>query len=182
MKACSKCKTVKTLAEFHRSNSSKDGHRSECKSCKALTAKAYNSTEAGRVVSRRSAHKYAQTANGKIARKAAVARYQKTARGREHKNAAAKKSSFKRYHLDPQYHIRKVWLRKHGLDDYRLDTKCAICSTTEDLSLDHKHPVSLGGTSDDSNLWTLCRSCNSFKGVRLMTEGLAVMVGDTIHG
>ena len=47
--------------------------------------------------------------------------------------------------------------------------KCQICgaSVKEDgikLEVDHKLPVSKGGTNDKSNLWTLCFNCNRGKG------------------
>ena len=46
-------------------------------------------------------------------------------------------------------------------DEYR----CVHCGTHLDLTVDHIHPESKGGTLDFSNLQTLCRSCNSSKGV-----------------
>ncbi|EBR5151916.1 HNH endonuclease [Salmonella enterica] len=52
--------------------------------------------------------------------------------------------------------ILKIFKR----DGYR----CRVCGTNEDLTIDHIQPVSKGGTSEDENLQTLCRSCNSRKG------------------
>ena len=43
---------------------------------------------------------------------------------------------------------------------------CLRCGTTEDLTLDHIVPWSLGGSDDISNLQTLCRRCNASKGAR----------------
>jgi len=43
---------------------------------------------------------------------------------------------------------------------------CQYCGTTgadSDLEIDHKHPVSKGGTNDDSNLVTACYECNRTK-------------------
>lgn len=48
-------------------------------------------------------------------------------------------------------------------DGYR----CKHCGATENLSIDHIHPFSLGGLEDAANLQTLCRSCNSRKGARV---------------
>ena len=44
---------------------------------------------------------------------------------------------------------------------------CAHCGSRYDLTIDHIHPVSLGGTNDPSNLQTLCRTCNCSKGARI---------------
>lgn len=44
---------------------------------------------------------------------------------------------------------------------------CLHCASTDDLSLDHIHPYSMGGSDSPENLQTLCRSCNSRKGVRV---------------
>jgi membrane protein involved in colicin uptake len=44
---------------------------------------------------------------------------------------------------------------------------CGVTGDTAALTIDHIYPVSLGGTNEESNLQTLCRSCNSRKGARL---------------
>lgn len=41
--------------------------------------------------------------------------------------------------------------------------QCAECGTTEDLTVDHKIPISKGGTDDLENLGILCRYHNSLK-------------------
>lgn len=55
-----------------------------------------------------------------------------------------------------------VRLSVFGRDGYR----CADCGSTEDLTLDHIHPWSRGGSDTEDNLRVLCRSCNSRKGAR----------------
>jgi hypothetical protein len=47
---------------------------------------------------------------------------------------------------------------------------CQYCGANEDLTCDHIIPLSRGGTNDDDNLTTACRSCNSSKGSRLLSE------------
>ncbi|MFJ4286435.1 HNH endonuclease [Paenarthrobacter nicotinovorans] len=42
---------------------------------------------------------------------------------------------------------------------------CVSCGQRRQLSLDHIHPYSLGGQDTYENLQTLCKSCNSSKGV-----------------
>ncbi|MBU8921819.1 MAG: HNH endonuclease [Bacteroidales bacterium] len=43
---------------------------------------------------------------------------------------------------------------------------CLSCGSTEALEIDHIVPVSKGGTSEDTNLQTLCGNCNATKGNR----------------
>ncbi|AUW40053.1 HNH endonuclease [Serratia liquefaciens] len=42
--------------------------------------------------------------------------------------------------------------------------QCKRCNTHDDLTIDHIHPVSKGGSSEDNNLQTLCMACNREKG------------------
>ncbi len=44
---------------------------------------------------------------------------------------------------------------------------CVFCGAVGDLTLDHVFPWSLGGSDDEWNLQTLCRSCNSRKGAKV---------------
>lgn len=44
--------------------------------------------------------------------------------------------------------------------------RCKHCGTHLDLTVDHIYPESKGGTLELDNLQTLCRSCNSKKGVK----------------
>lgn len=44
--------------------------------------------------------------------------------------------------------------------------KCQVCGSKKDLVIDHVIPFSKGGKTTKDNLQTLCKSCNSKKGVR----------------
>lgn len=44
--------------------------------------------------------------------------------------------------------------------------KCVLCQGVKKLSIDHKNPFSFGGKTEEENLQTLCKSCNSKKGNR----------------
>lgn len=46
--------------------------------------------------------------------------------------------------------------------------RCKHCDSHIDLTVDHIHPKSKGGTDHMENLQTLCRSCNSKKGNRVV--------------
>lgn len=41
--------------------------------------------------------------------------------------------------------------------------RCVICGSTEELAIDHVHPVAEGGVSRIENLQTLCKPCNTSK-------------------
>jgi hypothetical protein len=45
--------------------------------------------------------------------------------------------------------------------------QCLECGATDDLTLDHIYPWSLGGPDTLENLRVLCRSCNCRKGARI---------------
>ena len=51
-------------------------------------------------------------------------------------------------------------------DGYRC-VKCGATQAQTTLHIDHKTPVSKGGTNDPSNLQTLCEKCNLGKGTRI---------------
>lgn len=55
--------------------------------------------------------------------------------------------------------VRAVWDR----DGW----ECRECGSHRDLTVDHIHPLVLGGTDDMENLQTLCKSCNSRKEARV---------------
>lgn len=57
------------------------------------------------------------------------------------------------------------WLRQQIFE--RDGYACVDCGATERLECDHIIPVSKGGTSEEDNLQTLCRSCNARKRDRI---------------
>lgn len=45
---------------------------------------------------------------------------------------------------------------------------CVSCGAADDLTIDHIYPRLLGGRHVEDNFQTLCRSCNSRKGARVL--------------
>lgn len=66
MKFCTGCKKTKSVSEFHKNKSKKDGLHCWCKVCAGKAMKKYRQTERGKIVSRRSVKKYCRTEKGKI--------------------------------------------------------------------------------------------------------------------
>lgn len=64
-----------------------------------------------------------------------------------------------RYRAKISQPVRRLVFERDG---YR----CVTCGTSDDLTLDHIVPWSLGGSDTPDNLQTLCRVCNSRKGTR----------------
>jgi len=50
--------------------------------------------------------------------------------------------------------------------------KCVSCGSSENLVLDHIIPFTHGGTTDPSNLQTLCKKCNTDKRDRRVLDGI----------
>lgn len=53
----------------------------------------------------------------------------------------------------------------------RDNNRCLNCGSDVDLTVDHILPKAKGGTDDMENLQTLCLTCNSVKGCRLINRG-----------
>ena len=60
----------------------------------------------------------------------------------------------------------------------RDDFACQLCGRKQangiELEVDHKLPVSKGGTNETCNLWTLCGACNGGKSDRILAEWVRV--------
>ena len=65
-------------------------------------------------------------------------------------------------------------------NEQEYDNKCALCGTKENLTVDHVYPISRGGPNIIGNIIPLCRSCNSKKKDRILTQEYDWFVGGEI--
>ena len=67
--------------------------------------------------------------------------------------------------------VASVWRTIRERIFARDDYTCQYCGVRgTKLECDHKHPVARGGSHDDKNLVTACRTCNRSKRDKLITE------------
>lgn len=78
LKTCSKCKQTKQLTGFYKHQSTKDGHRPDCKSCFMKQCKKYRQTKQGKAMRQKETARYYKTEKGKATRK----RYQQSEKGK----------------------------------------------------------------------------------------------------
>lgn len=71
IKRCTDCKQIKSLSEFNKDESSKDGLQYKCKSC----YRDYQQSPKGKAVNRKAQGKYRKTPKGKTANQAAQRRF-----------------------------------------------------------------------------------------------------------
>ena len=96
---------------------------------------------------------YGRSEKGKEINRVASAKYRKTPKG---------KATNKR-----QKYIRRTIgeISQEAILKIEEENHCYYCGKLciEDKTIDHKHPVSRGGTNDIDNLVVACRSCNCSK-------------------
>ena len=68
--------------------------------------------------------------------------------------------------VDAQKYIGNKKVR--GLVFNKYGEICLRCGTTEKISIDHVIPIYKGGLNEMDNLQPLCKSCNSWKGIKVI--------------
>lgn len=139
-KTCSKCGTSKSLDQFHKDKSTKDGMQGYCITCQSLYHSQYRLEN---IVSQRLRNRV-WIKNNPEKNTANATRYQK----RKKANGGS--------HTEEQWQELK----------YQTGNKCMCCQASGDdkiLQRDHVIPVSKGGTNNIDNIQVLCRECNCSK-------------------
>lgn len=173
-RVCSKCGAEKSMTEFYRQASCRDGIRPECKACTNARCREYHQSHREallprlRVQSRRhywqNRERYAKrrqdayTANRPeiLARNAAYAQAHPEVQIQASRNYRARKQNA------AGAVTRQEW--DEVLEHY--GHSCLRCGALGDLVMDHIVPLSRGGANEKANVQPLCRRCNNRKFTR----------------
>jgi 5-methylcytosine-specific restriction endonuclease McrA len=145
---CKKCDKVLPLDEFYKNRLTSSGHTSSCKTCQKEYTRIWKKNNRAKVGLQRRRWK---DRNPELRRaQSRVDRQRRRARNRQASG----------------YFTREQWqarLDYHG-------NKCYYCTSEHNLTIDHRIPLSRGGTNWPSNLVPACHSCNSKKNNKTETE------------
>jgi len=178
-KVCSKCTTDKHVSRFYADKRHKGGLSSECKLCRQVKIKEYNTRNKENIEKKQK--RYAKTEQ----RKAVVRRYQLSGKGKVVYKKAAKRyyqSELGKAAISRALSTRRT-RNQSVVNDLTLvqwqeilvlqRKSCAVCNTsfsTRPATRDHIVPVSRGGGLTKNNVQALCQPCNSSKGTKTMRE------------
>jgi len=89
------------------------------------------------------------------------------------KNWGLKNKEYILYNAKIQNFKRRKAIGKFSLKEWnelkrKYNYRCAICKKRKKLTVDHKIPLSKGGTNFINNIQPLCNQCNCSKGNKLM--------------
>lgn len=157
MKTCGKCSTTKTVSEFYKDGSKKDGLATVCKLCKNQANKSWQIQNPGSVNAVKEKYRVAN----RDKTRAAVSKWQK-----KNPEKVSDSNHKRRVRLlnSQSYQLSKSDMKR------LYSSSCAYCGATEDITLDHVVPLKRGGSHGIGNLVAACRTCNSSKGAKLLVE------------
>lgn len=168
MKICSKCKTPKKLDAFTSDSTRKDGHYPQCKECRQAFREAnrakVNESKRAHYAANRDAIAIKQRAyyDANLQRKLDYAKAYKRAHPElvsdyTHRRRAAKRAN-------------GVFVVPKGFMKRLYASPCFYCGTSGRIEADHVIPISRGGRHSMGNLVPACKTCNSSKSDKLITE------------
>jgi hypothetical protein len=153
-KVCSRCRTNKSLHDFYRNRTTKDGYAYECKNCKDSRPSYYWKTEKARAADRERYLRRISTPEGKASLLEKNRKYKQS----EHGKLAEWKRYLKRnYKISLETYNKILEIQGGG---------CAICGAKPKerrLHIDHNH-------STNAIRGILCGKCN--QAIGLLNENL----------
>lgn len=161
MKACSKCGVFKDVDAFHKSSKARDGLQSQCKDCAANSTKEWQRSNPNK--SRTMATNWKQNNSERVKEY-----YSKWSKENPEKVVAKQHRRRALKHNNGGTHtgqdIINLYIAQGGC--------CHYCG--KDISngyhVEHKQPLSRGGSNGPENLALACPKCNLLKGNRTDVE------------
>lgn len=186
MKLCTRCRELKSLTDFGKNRSNKDGLQTHCKSCRSAhyTANAekvrkrvrdYVTANAETISERRKGyHAVHREANNARSRKwrednPAMARESDRRGGAKWRsdNPDKQRANFARYRARKLGAAHEPYSRREIFE--RWGSRCCYCDAPAN-SLDHVIPLIAEGADAPNNLVPSCVSCNSSKGSKSLAD------------
>lgn len=172
MKQCSKCGETKPHSEYHHDKHSKDGHVQRCKSCVQIKSKQWLENNRQRNIESCKARYLANPES-----------YKKRSKEWAINNPDWKAQTNRQYQLNNPHVYRATKqrrkIRKAQNGEYAISNKewiklysspCIYCGSNKDIQADHVIPIARGGTHGIGNLVPACKTCNTSKRERTITE------------
>ncbi len=171
-KRCNKCKEVKSLDEFHKNKSSRDGLQGRCKPCVRETVAGYKAANRGKVLAAGRAY---------AARVRAEDPEKHRARGRLYDAAYLARMRTERPEAYRERWTRDGNLRRARMADVAHESysradifaayanECVYCGSPAE-HLDHVVAISKGGPDAAHNLLPACAPCNLSKSDKSLAE------------
>lgn len=172
LRFCPQCSSQKSIDQFSKHIGSPDGIRKHCKDCQNTAAR----------------QRYASNAEKERQRKRIE--YQKNSTPHKQRVKKWSEANYEQYRArvkawtlanPDRVHDFRATRRSRKLENgiflitrkeikALLSSHCFYCGSAESISLDHVIPISRGGRHSIGNLVAACRSCNSRKNARFITE------------
>lgn len=186
-KKCTKCGETKDLGDFGKNRTKSDGLQVYCKACRnkhRRTDKGRNSAY-NRSHYRDNREKYISNATSYYENNKDSGRYKDSTRLHYKNNKAKYAASQKAYRENNKDKVNASRQKRRAMVanaagsftplDWRsrLDYyggKCVYCGSTENIEIEHRIPLSRGGTNFPANLVPACKSCNCSKGTKTEKE------------
>lgn len=191
-KRCSQCGAEKTSAEFYKTRYSKDGLAAWCKSCANAYHQRYSQCPEGKEAHVKASQKYRKSANGRRKIKAYNYQYNRRSDVKARRRRLFTTEKYKSYgkkwrqknRLWSRANNQKRRARERGApgqytkqDIHQIYSsqrgRCWYCQkeiSLSDMHIDHRIPLSRGGSNYPENLVATCPQCNLSKNRRLPHE------------
>lgn len=169
LKTCSKCKQEKNIDDFHYQKWGKFSRKAACKSCRNKENKKYKRNIEKDKISNRLYYKKNKE------------RIKKAHQEYRNKN----RELIRLWNKNRRYKNKGAIgvLTKESLDarfNY-YGYRCKYCGSGDKLTIDHRIPLSRGGTNLPANIVPACQSCNSSKNNKTEKEFRHIDADDLIE-